>query len=513
MRSELPTASHRDETTDDRHSVTVSTSPKTLQLSDDQQAQPGDGGPQALAIPAKRPPEGEPKERPKLKPGLNLLKWRRRVKLYAEDYASWETERRRAAMKEYLPNGERMRAAEAIESAIRSIVPVTINFNTTSLYVGYFAGISSILLLLAPPVAVLLLGQQGIGVWARVGAAALALTINFIWRMLAETSVYLWVKWRSPQRAVKPRPGQFSGNPAAAFSFPLTIIVLLFAIIPAWIAGLLPHLHSAPSSLNGGWLHATFTAVTWTFGVWAVIYIVSNMFIRAYWSLVWHRISNRLPEQQFIDRITALITNPLSKGNSSGKDADGAFTPLQYVHVMEDISTNFEVYWPRRLRTGYQHADLGVRPWARQVATVVRAQEVPLLLGQHGPADIRTPLTQVVVKVISKSTFTEAPQGDRSYRRTVWWRRLGRPIFAGLLLLIAAALIFLAAWQPGLPHLLKAWGMTGLASAASLPNDLRPSALAGAAAVFGLFVKVVFPSAPDKAGDGGPISVETFRHT
>jgi hypothetical protein len=426
-----------------------------------------------------------------------------------DDYASWELKRRSAAMKKYLPSGERTRTAEAIDSAIRRIASATVNFTTSSLYVRFFGQITGIIILILPAVAVFLLDRQSIGVWARVGAAALAVTINIIWQMLGMMSVYLWVKWRSPQQAIKPPRGQLSGNPAGAFSLPLTIIFLLFAVIAAWLGGLLPQLSSAPSFLNGGWLHATFVAVAWTFSVWAIISIAASMFTRVYYSLVWHSISLRLPEDQFIDRITSLITLAIEDGRD--EDRNGSLTPLQYVHFMEDISTNFELYWPRHLRTGYQHVDVGVRSWARQAATVIRAQEVPLLLGRKGPVDISRPLTQVVVKVISKRPFTEVPQEDRSYRRSVWWRRLGRPVSAGFLLFITVGLVVVAAWQPGLPHLLKAWGMTGLVSAMSLPNDLRPGALAGAVAVFGLFVRVVFPPTPTPDVDGINTSGPRFR--
>jgi hypothetical protein len=71
-----------------------------------------------------------------------------------------------------------------------------------------------------------------------------------------------------------------------------------------------------------------------------------------------------------------------------------------------------------------------------------------------------------------------------------------------VLLLATAALIFLAAWQPGLPEMLKTWKLTGLANAMSLPDDLRPGVLPAAVAVFGFFAKVITPSSSGKAGRG-----------
>ena len=290
----------------------------------------------------------------------------------------------------------------------------------------------------------------------------------------------------------------------------IVVFLLLLAIIPAVVAGLPPrvrgalplrvqdalplHLHGAQFWLSDRWFHSALTAATWAFGVWIMIFIGSNLFIRIYWSLVWRRTSSRLPEQQFIDRVTSLITPTSTKKNSSDEDADAPLTPLQYVHVMEDIANNFEQYWPRHLRTGYSHVDHATRIWARRVAAAIRAQELPLLTGQHRPVDMNPPLAHVVMKVILKSAFEEDLQDDKAYRNAVWWRRLGRPALAVILLLATAALVFLAVWQPGLPHLLKSWGQTDLANRISLPNDLRPGMLAGAFAVFGLFVKVVAPN-------------------
>src|SRR5262249_13590792 len=156
--------------------------------------------------------------------------------------------------------------------------------------------------------------------------------------------------------------------------------------------------------LSDRWFHAALSAATWAFGVWIMIFIGSNLFIRIYWSLAWRRMSSRLPEQQFMDTVTSLITSTATKTNSSDDVADAPVKPLQYVHVMEDIANNFEQYWPRQLRTGYAHVDHAAGIWARRVAAAIRAQELPLLIGQHRPVDMSPPLADVVVKVILKST-------------------------------------------------------------------------------------------------------------
>lgn len=463
---------------------------------------PDDGDSWAIGVPNRRLPEGAQDEPPTLEAGFNPFRWRRRIRSSLGDYVNWDIKRRKAAIREYLPSDEREHVAETIENAVGRIGSSTVNFAFTLFCINALVTTSSILLLFAPPVIVLLVDQYNSGVWARVGVAALAFAINLVWRNVATISIYLWIKWRSPQRATKPGRGQLAGNPASAVTFPLTVFLLILAIIPAVVAGLPLRLRGVPPGLSGGWLHATFSAVAWAFGAWIIISIGSNMFFRVYWSLFWRRINRRLPEQVFIDRVTVLIT--ISAENSSDKDTARSLTPIQYVHVMEDISRNFEQYWPRRFRTGYPHVDLAACTWARQVGAAIRAQELPLAIRRHRPVDMNTSLTRIVANVISKGTFTETPQDDRSYRRAVWWRRLGRPVLAALLLLATAALVFMTVWQPGLPHLLKAWGLTGVANAMSLPDDLRPGVLAGAVAVFGLFVKVIAPSPPDKASDGRP---------
>jgi hypothetical protein len=422
---------------------------------------------------------------------------------YVDDYTNWDIRRRKAAIREYAPSDERKQVAEAIENAVGRIRPSTVNLTFILFLVNVLVSISSLLLLFTPPVIILLIDQDNSGVWARVGVAALAIVVNWVWRYVAIFSAYLWIKWRSPQRAIKPSRGQLAGNPASAISFPLTVFLLVLAFIPAAAAGLPLRLQGVPPWLSSGWLHATFTATAWAFGAWTIISIGSNMLFRVCWSVHWRRINSRLPEQVFIDRVTDLIKT-ISIESNSDQDTARSLTPIQYVHVMEDISRNFEQYWPRQLRTGYPRIDLAARTWARQVAAAIRDQELPLVIGRHRPVDMSNSLTRIVVKVISKGAFAETPQNDRSYRRAVWWRRLGRPVLAALLLLATAALIFLTVWQPGLPHLLEAWGLTGVANAMSLPDDLRPGVLAAAVAVFGLFVKVIAPSPLGRAGDGGP---------
>jgi hypothetical protein len=500
---EPPSSTARDESVSDQFSTTKPAGPPARQILDGGGKRPDDGDYRAAAVPGRRLPEGAQDERPTLNPGFNPFKWRRRVRSFADDYVNWDVRRRKAAIREYLPSDERKPVYEAIEKAVGRMGSSGVNSAFIFTLVNALVLISSILLLFAPPVIVLLLHRYSIGVWARVGAAALAFVVNFAWRGIATLSIYLWVKRRSPQRETKPSRAQLAGNPASAVSFPLTVFLLILAVIPAVAAGLPLRLQGVPSWLSVGWLHATFTAVAWAFGAWTIIVIGSNMFIRVYWSVFWHRINSRLPEQLFIDRVTSVIVS-ISTKNSSDKDTDKPLKPIQYVHIMEDISRNFEQYWPRQFRAGYPHVDLAARTWARQVAAAIRGQELPLLIGRHRPVDMGGSLTRIVAKVIAKGRFKETPQGDRSYRRAVWWRRLGRPVLAALLLLATAALIFLTVWQPGLQYLLKAWGLTGVADAMSLPNDLRPGVLAGAVAVFGLFVKVIAPSAPDRAGHGGP---------
>jgi hypothetical protein len=476
--------------------------PQAGQIPDVGHTRPGDGDSSAIEVPNRRLPEGAQDEPPTLEAGFNPFRWRRRIRSYLGDYVDWDIKRRKAAIREYLPSDEHKHVAEMIENAVGRIGSSTVNSAFIFFSINVLTTISSILLLFAPPVIVLLVDQYSSGVWVRIGTAALAFAINFVWRSVAINSIYLWVKWRSPQRATKPGRGALAGNPASAVTFPLTVFLLILAIIPAVVAGLPLRLRGMPPWLSVGWLHATFSAVAWAFGAWIIINIGSNMLVRVYWSLFWRRINSRLPEQLFIDRATALIA--VSAKNSTDKDAARLLTLIQYVHVMEDISRNFEQYWPRQFRTGYPHVDLAARTWARQVGAAIRAQELPLVIGRHRPVDMSASLARIVANVISKGTFTETPQDDRSYRRAVWWRRLGRPVLAALLLLATAALVFMTVWQPGLPHLLKAWDLTGVANAMSLPDDLRPGVLAGAVAVFGLFVKVIAPSPPDKASDGRP---------
>jgi hypothetical protein len=503
LESELPTSPASDESVGTLSSTTKPNGLQARQIPDLGQTRPDDGDSWAIDVPNNRPQEEAQDEPPILKAGFNPFRWRQRVGSYVDDYANWDIRRRKATIREYVPSDERKHVAEAIENAFSRIRPSTVNFAFILFLVNVLASISSVLLLFAPPVIILLADKYNSGVWARIGVATLAFVVNLVWRYVAMFSVYLWIKWRSPQRAIKPSRGQLAGNPASAVSFPLTVFLLILAIIPAAAAGLPLRIQGMPPWLSSGWLHATFTAVAWAFGAWTIINIGSNMLFRVFWSIQWRRINSRLPEQVFIDRVTGLITT-ISAENSSDKDTARSLTPIQYVHVMENISRNFEQYWPRQLRTGYPHVDLAARTWARQVAAAIRAQELPLVIGRHRPVDMSTPLTRIVVKVISKGTFAETPQNDRSYRRAVWWRRLGRPVLAALLLLTSAALIFLTVWQPGLPHLLKAWGLTGVANAISLPDDLRPGVLAAAVAVFGLFVKVIAPSLPGRADDGGP---------
>jgi hypothetical protein len=499
--SELPASSPRNDSTGYQTSIALPGESKVPQAPGTGQLPPAGHDSPAIEVPERTAPVKAQDKRPTLNAGFNPVKWRRRIRSYAKEYASWDIGRRNAVMEECLPNVERKRVTEAMEGAIRSIASATVNFTTTLVALNYITTGTSVLLFLAAPVVAFLLVPHDVGIWVRIGAAGLALAINYIWRAVAALATYQWIKWRSPQRAVKPRRGQITGNPASAFSFPLIIFLLLLALIPAVIAGLPSRLQDAPSWLRGGWLHTTFGAAAWVFGVWALISIGSSVFVRINWSLTWRRISSQLPEHQFIDRITGLIASLSANGDSSGKDAADSLTPLQYVHVMEDISRNFEQYWPRHLRTGYPHIDLAARIWARQVTAAIRAEELPVLLGQHRPVDTSIPLIRVVAKVISKDTFTESPQDDRSYRHAVWWRRLGRPVLAVLLLLSTVALVFFAAWQPGLPEVLKNWGLSGVASAMSLPSDLRPGVLAAAVAIFGLFVRVI---APDKPGGGEP---------
>ena len=518
-RSAQLTPPSRDESMGDRSNTIEPDESETRQIPRGGPPRPADDDSLAVGVLNKKPPGEAQDEQPPFAPGINPFMWRRRVRSYLDDSANWVIERRNAAIEEYLPSTKRGPVIEAIGNAIRSLLPGLLNFTTASVFLNALVSISSTLLLLATPVVAFLLAQPNVGGWVRVGTAGLALAIYLGLLWLAVSSVYLWIRLRSPQRAVKPRRGQLTANPGSALSFPLIVFLLLLAILPAVVAGLPPrvrgalplrvqdalplHLQGAQFWLSDRWFHAALSTATWAFGVWIMIFIGSNLFIRIYWSLAWRRMSSRLPEQQFIDRVTSLITSTSTKKNSSDEGADAPLTPLQYVHVMEDIANNFEQYWPRQLRTGYAHVDHAARIWARRVAAAIRAQELPLLIGQHRPVDMSPPLADVVVKVILKSAFEEDLQDDKSYRRAVWWRRLGRPALAGILLLATAALVFLAAWQPGLPHLLKTWGQTGLANTISLPNDLRPGMLAGAFAVFGLFVKVVAPNR-DRAGGNEP---------
>jgi hypothetical protein len=72
-----------------------------------------------------------------------------------------------------------------------------------------------------------------------------------------------------------------------------------------------------------------------------IFFIGVSVFIRVYWSLVWWKVSSRLPEEQLIDRVTALITSVSAPDGSGNSDATASPTPVQSVHVMEDIARNF----------------------------------------------------------------------------------------------------------------------------------------------------------------------------
>jgi hypothetical protein len=438
---------------------------------------------------------------PKAFIGINPFKFRHRLQIYFDEYVAWDMARRRNVMPRYLPSVQRKFVCETVDQAIRSISIAVTRPTYTVVLINFTSSCSAILLLLAAPVVIFLNAEPGVGVWPRAGAATLAVVLNVLWRSAAIYAGNRWTKFHFRQRASKPTHAQITGNPMSGLSFPLIVIFLLMALVPAAAERLPSRLGGTPSWLTRGWLHLTLDAVTWTFGIWVLVSIGFAVVLRINWSLAVRRISRRYPEEHFIDRATSLIAAIATKDRNPSDDPGDAPTPLLCVHVIEDISRSFEQYWPQHLRTGYSHVDLATKTWARQVAGTTRAAQVPLLLRQCRPVDICGPLTQVVVTVISKGAFTEPPKDGRLYRQGVWWRRLGRPAVAIFLLLVMAALVFFAAWQPGLPHVLSSWGLGGIASALNLPSDLRPGVLAGAVAIFGLFVKVI---APDKAGSEQP---------
>jgi hypothetical protein len=499
--TELPAPPPRDESPGVQLTTAPPSEPEPGKDHDDGQDMPAGNDSRAMEALDKDVAEAHGKQ-PVPALGFNPLKWRREMTSYADNYADWEIARRKAAMEKYLPRTEHERVTEAIAHSIRHLLSKTITFSVTSVSYNFFVSISTSLLVLAPPVVVYVFVQAHVDGWARVGASGLALTLNLIWILVASYATYQWIKLRSPQRAVKLKGGYLNGNPGRTFTPPVIVFLLLFASIPAIVAGLPLRIQNTPSWLSYGWFHAAFAAFAFTFGVWMIVIISGSIFIRVYWSLVWRKVSSHLPEQQLIDRITALITSVSAPNGSRDSGVTASPTAAQSVHIMEDVAKSFEQYWPRRYRTGYAQVDRAARRWARQVAAAIRAQQLPLLIGRNGSEEMSASLARLVVNVIDKDTFTEDPKDYRSYRHAVWWRRLGKPALAGVLLLTTAALIFLAAWQPGLPEMLNTWKLAGLANAMSLPDDLRPGVLAGAVAVFGLFVKLVAPSSSGKAGRG-----------
>lgn len=164
------------------------------------------------------------------------------------------------------------------------------------------------------------------------------------------------------------------------------------------------------------------------------------------------------------------------------------------IRDLEELATEFKRDWPKRVGTGYLHADNTAHEWSRRVAAKLLDSQFPLLLGvgqkQHQIGETLTVLG---------SFLSGSPQGfpeDESEptRIMAWWRRLGRVVAITLTGTMAIAFLLIGFLQPELPDQLTRWGWSpSVVNHVRLGTGIHPQLLTVGAAFLGLTAKLITP--------------------
>ena len=221
-----------------------------------------------------------------------------------------------------------------------------------------------------------------------------------------------------------------------------------------------------PQVLKIGWIHLGLTGASWVFMVFAGVF--AALMIIESWGLFGfqRRLTRHWPKQWLVYRLTQLIAEIPA---ALAKDDEVA--RRQHIENIETMARRFEHDWSVSGRTRFSHVEKAAREYACRVSAVVRAHEYEVRNQTVGLDDLRRPLSDVVIQLVTCGDFDDPPT-QRAGLKAWWWKSVRVTI--GVATLLAGLFSMAAAVsQPGFPNLLSALDLTGLSEWASLSDELR----------------------------------------
>jgi len=410
---------------------------------------------------------------------------------------------RRTAMRDILDATEAVERASvlaALDKAFRTIQRTTFGFELVATATRVAVRTIAMLALLAPLVVVLWMGRTDFEGWTLVGVGLLAIALYIVWDIFSSWLIVwqrrLRITWSNRRR-------QAVQLDVRLFDFRTATLLLLIYSIPMTLLAFARTSTIAPPWLVHGWFHKALLAASLVLLAWGIVTLAANLLLRLHWLWVLRRMHKTASEERLVNNTANLIVHFSYIPSDRVSTADTRRQDLEYIDVIEQIAKEFEEHWPRHIHSKQLRVKATARAWARQVSAAMRSEQLPMILGQRRAPDLRMPLGQFIVKFILRQSFDVAPQSEDHHQHIAFWRRIGRPLLAVVLIAAGVALVLMAVWQPGLPQMLESWGFPDpFTVITEVPKELRPAVLGAAVASFTIFVKVVAPEkAQNRFGD------------